>query len=258
MKAINREARISLVGAGPGAEDLITVRGLRTLQEANVVLYDALVSEKLLAEIPAGIKKIYVGKRCGQHSLNQQEINTLLVESAFAYGHAVRLKGGDPYVFGRATEEIAYANTFGITVTVVPGVSSVTAVAASQGIPITKRGVSSSFWVVTATTKDGSFSKDLSLAAQSSATLIILMGIRKMKALSEVLLKHRGAGTPFAVLQNGTLENESCAMGILGTMAEVSNTIDVTQPGILIIGDVVAEHNFFFEDDIQRVLDSVL
>ncbi|NJB36514.1 uroporphyrinogen-III C-methyltransferase [Croceivirga sp. JEA036] len=258
MNAIDREARISLVGAGPGAEDLITVRGLRTLQDADVVLYDALVSEKLLAKIPAGIKKIYVGKRCGQHSLNQQEINTLLVESAFTYGHAVRLKGGDPYVFGRATEEIAYANTFGIPVTVVPGVSSVTAVAASQGIPITKRGVSSSFWVVTATTRDGSFSKDLSLAAQSSATLIILMGIRKMKALSEVLLQHKSPGTPFAILQNGTLENESCTMGTLGTMAEVSNTIDVTQPGILIIGDVVAEHNFFFEDDIQRVLDSVL
>ncbi|WP_318312646.1 uroporphyrinogen-III C-methyltransferase [Flagellimonas crocea] len=250
------KARVSLVGAGPGSSDLITVRGLRVLKTANMVLYDALVDEALLCEIPHHIPKIYVGKRCAKHSYTQDEINTLIVESAFTYGHVVRLKGGDPFVFGRASEEIDYVQSFGLPVEVVPGITSAIAVPASQGIPVTKRGVSSSFWVLTATTKEHGFSKDFELAAQSSATLVILMGVRKLKEIADSAMKYREGSTPFAVIQNGTLTSESCLVGTLSDAIHIYKELDCSKPGIIVIGEVVADHSFFYQDEIQRVLQS--
>lgn len=252
------EPKVSLVGAGPGSEDLITVRGLRVLQMADVVLYDALVSKELLAEVPPSVPKIYVGKRCSQHSFTQDDINILIVEHAFKYGHVVRLKGGDPFVFGRAHEEIAYVESFGISVSVVPGISSALAVPSGQGIPMTRRGVSSSFWVMTATKRDGSFSEDLRLAAKSSTTMVILMGVRKLMEIVKEVSRYRGSQTPIAVIQNGTMYNEQCTVATLEGIQELSNGIDVTKPGIIVIGNVVAEHPSFFEDEVQRVLHSSL
>lgn len=246
--------RVSLVGAGPGSEDLITVRGLRVLQSANVILYDALVSAELLSKIDDSIPKIYVGKRCGQHSFTQDDINILLVENAFKYGHAVRLKGGDPFVFGRANEEIEYVESFGIPVSIVPGISSVLAVPSSQGIPMTLRGVSSSFWVMTATKGDGSFSEDLKFASQSSATMVILMGVRKLIEIVQEVNKYRGSMMPLAVIQNGTMKNESCIVSTLGGIQSVQSTIDTFKPGIIVIGEVVAQHPSFFEEEVRRVL----
>ena len=253
-----REPRVTLVGAGPGSEDLITIRGLRAIEDADVVLYDALISPLLLSRIDDAIPKIYVGKRCSQHSYTQEHINKLLVENAFKHGHAVRLKGGDPFVFGRANEEIAYVESCGIPVTVVPGVSSAIAVPSSQGIPMTQRGVSSSFWVMTATKRDGSFSEDLKFASQSSATMVILMGIRKLLEITSEVNKYRGSMTPIAIIQNGTLENESCVVGTLRGVDKMISNIDITKPGIIVIGDVVAEHPAFFEEEVQRVLHSIL
>lgn len=248
--------KVSLVGAGPGRSDLITRRGFKVMQEASVILYDALVSQELLAEIGEHIPKIYVGKRCGEHSFTQDEINKLIVENAYTYGHVVRLKGGDPFVFGRAGEEIEYVESFGIPVTVVPGISSAIAVPASQGIPVTRRGISSSFWVMTATKKDGSFSQDLKLAAQSSATLVIMMGVRKFNEIAEEVSKYRKTITPFAIIQNGTLEKETCITGTLNNRESLLNQINTSLPGIIVIGDVVAEHPSFFEEELQRVLHS--
>ncbi|MDO6818072.1 uroporphyrinogen-III C-methyltransferase [Zobellia sp. 1_MG-2023] len=255
MKTV-KEPKVTLIGAGPGSADLITIRGLKALRSANVVLYDALIDEELLKQIDAGIPKIYVGKRCGMHSFNQDDINILIVEKAFESGHVVRLKGGDPFVFGRAHEEIAYVESFGIPVTVVPGVSSTIAVPSSQGIPMTQRGVSSSFWVMTATKRDGSFSEDLKFASQSSATMVILMGVRKLSEIIREVNKYRGSLTPMAVIQNGTMPNESCIVGTLGSMASGKSSIDRSKPGIIVIGDVVAEHPGFFEEEVQRVLHS--
>lgn len=254
MKQYKKEARVTLVGAGSGSSDLITVRGLRALKRADVVLYDALTDADLLTEAPRHIPNIYVGKRCGKHSFNQDEINALIVENAFRYGHVVRLKGGDPFVFGRGMEEVEYVESFGIPVDVVPGVSSAIAVPASQGIPVTKRGVSNSFWVVTATTKEGGLSKDFQLAAQSSATLIILMGVRKLVEIAKEIGKYRKSYTPLAVVQNGTLPNENCITGTLNDAIHISNKMDLSRPGIIIVGDVVADHPSFFEDAIQRVV----
>ncbi|MEB8328021.1 uroporphyrinogen-III C-methyltransferase [Flavobacteriaceae bacterium KMM 6897] len=256
--SLSKVPTVSLVGAGPGSSDLITVRGLRTLQKADVILYDALISAELLKEVDKNIPKIYVGKRCGEHSFTQDDINRIIVEKAYTYGHVVRLKGGDPFVFGRASEEIEYVESFGIPIAVIPGVTSAIAVPASQGIPLTRRGISSSFWVMTATRRDGSFSDDLSLAAQSSATIVILMGVRKLKAIAEEVSKYRKSYTPIALIQNGTLEKESCITGtLLGTEAMIRQ-IDPALPGIIVIGDVVAEHPSFFDEELQRVLHSNL
>ena len=252
------EPKVSLVGAGPGSEDLITVRGLRVLQAADVILYDALVSEELLLQVDVSVPKIYVGKRCSQHSFTQDDINILIVENAYKYGHVVRLKGGDPFVFGRAHEEIEYVESFGIPVSVVPGISSALAVPSSQGIPMTRRNVSSSFWVMTATKRDGSFSEDLKYASLSSATMVILMGIHKLTEIAQEINKYRGSSTPIAVIQNGTMKNECCVISTLSGIGAASAGIDVSKPGIIVIGNVVAEHPSFFEEEVQRVLHSRL
>lgn len=255
---IDKKPKVSLLGAGPGSEDLITVRGLRTLKAADVILFDALVSDDLLSQVDAAIPKIYVGKRCSQHSFKQDDINILIVENAFKYGHVVRLKGGDPFVFGRAHEEIEYVESFGIPVSVVPGISSALSVPASQGIPMTRRGVSSSFWVMTATKRDGSFSEDLEFASRSSATMVILMGIRKLTAIVKEVNKYRRSEMPIAIIQNGTMKNECCTISTLHGIDEVSASIDISKPGIIVIGDVVAAHPSFFEEEVQRVLHSNL
>ncbi len=231
---------------------------MAVLGKADVILYDALVDKDILSEIPGSVPKIYVGKRCGKHLFQQEQINQLLVEYAFGYGHVVRLKGGDPFVFGRASEEISNAESFGIPVEVVPGVSSAIAVPSSQGIPLTRRGTASSFWVMTGTKRDGSFSEDLKLAAQSSATMVILMGVRKFVEIALEIGKYRGGLTPIALIQNGTLKNELCATGTLNSAKSLFKTIDVSKPGIIVIGNVVSEHPSFFEEEIQRVLHSTI
>lgn len=250
--------RVSLVGAGPGSKDLITIKGLKVLQNADAVLYDALLDRDLLEEVDKDIPKIYVGKRCGKHYASQEEINRSLVEHAFKYGHVVRLKGGDPFVFGRASEEIAHVESFGIPVEVIPGVSSVLAAPCSQGIPLTQRGIASSFWVMTATMRDGSFSEDLPWAAQSNATLVVLMGVHKFVQIAQEISKYRGGLTPIALVQNGTLKNEACVIGTLNQAETLYKSADVSMPGIIVVGNVVAEHPSFFEDEIQRVLHSAI
>ena len=179
--------RLTLVGAGPGDPELITIKAIKALKDAQVILYDALVNPELLDYARPDVHKIFVGKRAGKHYLPQDEINRLIVEFAFTHGHVVRLKGGDPFVFGRGHEELQYAESFGLETAIVPGVTSAVAVPALQRIPLTKRGVSESFWVVTGTTRQHTLSKDLALAAQSTATVIILMGTKKLKEIVAVV-----------------------------------------------------------------------
>lgn len=252
------EKNVSLVGAGPGHEDLITIAGLRAIEAADVILYDALVNPKLLAYTKPGAEHIYVGKRNGKHSFTQNEINAVLLEKAFIKNNVVRLKGGDAFVFGRASEEIDYLESFGISVSVVPGISSCIAAPENQGIPLTKRGLSTSFWVMTATTKSGRFSADLILAAQSSTTMVILMGVSKIAEIVGTVGEYRSGLTPIALIQNGTLPSENCLTTTLNGAKVAFEDIDITQPGIIVIGDVVAEHPDFFEDQVQRVISSRL
>jgi uroporphyrin-III C-methyltransferase len=231
--------KVTLVGAGPGDPELITLKGIKAIKAADIVLYDALVSQEILNMIPKGIPSLCVGKRAGAHSYKQEEINELIVEFAYLYGHVVRLKGGDPFVFGRGSEEIAYAASQGVQTFTVPGISSALAVPASINIPVTARGISESFWVVTGTTKKGDISSDIALAAQSSATVVILMGLNKIHEIMGQFLFHGKQDTPVAVIQNGTLPDQKNTIGKVSTIAGLVANAQMGSPAIIIVGEVV-------------------
>lgn len=246
--------RLTLVGAGPGDPDLLTIKGLKALQSADVVLYDALANDILLQYVPAHAPKIYVGKRAGKHHTHQEEINRMIVDFALQYGHVVRLKGGDPYVFGRGHEEQEYAEKAGIPSVVVPGISSAYAVPALQNIPLTRRGVSESFWVVTGTTRSGRLSRDVRLAAQSTATVVILMGMSKLQEIQEVFEEHGKQDTPVAIIQNGSLPEEKIGLGQVSKMKVMAEKHQLASPAIIVIGEVVAEHPEFISN---RILEEI-
>ena len=236
----NIQAQLTLVGAGPGDPDLISVKGIKALADADVVLYDALVSKELLTYAPERAECIFVGKRAGQHSHTQDAINELIVHFAHEKGHVVRLKGGDPFIFGRGFEEISYAQKHGVSTSMVPGISSSAAVPALQNIPLTSRGVNHSFWVVTGTTSEGTLSKDVAIAAQSSATVVILMGTRKLAQICETFDRHGKGRTPIAIIQNGTMPNEKIVKGTITTILPKAEASGIGAPAIIVIGETVA------------------
>lgn len=235
--------KVTLVGAGPGDPDLLTLKGVKALAEANVVLYDALANEEILAHAPKEAIRLFVGKRIGKHVYSQDQINQLIVDSALTYGNVVRLKGGDPFIFGRGSEEIEYAESFGIPTFVVPGISSTIAVPAYQGISLTKRGVSESFWVITGTTSDRNLSEDVALAAQSSATVVILMGMSKLSQIVALFQQESKGETPIAIIQNGTTPDEQIGIGTINTIEAVVKENNLSSPAIIVIGEVVKENN---------------
>jgi uroporphyrin-III C-methyltransferase len=238
----NKNAKVSLVGAGPGDLELITVKGLKVIQSADVILYDALSNEDLLQEAPKEAVKIFVGKRAGKHSLKQEEINLLIVQSAYRYGHVVRLKGGDPFVFGRGHEELLYLQSFNIPVELIPGISSAISLPMLQAVPLTRRGVSESFWVLTGTTKSKQLSKDIQLAMQSSATLVVLMAIKKLKLIQSLFVDAGKSQTPVMVIQNGSRSNENVAIGTMKEIVALAESKNIGTPGIIVIGEAVALH----------------
>ena len=243
---------ISLVGAGPGDPELITLKALRTLIKADAVLYDALANDELLAYAPPGAVKKFVGKRMGCHAFSQKEINTLLIEYALSYGHVVRLKGGDPFVFGRAHEEMEAARRAGIKLNVIPGVSSAIAVPASQMIPLTCRGINESFWVTTGTTMSGDISKDIYLAAQSSATVIILMAMSKIETIMDIFARYGKRQTPVAIIQNGTTPKEKIVIGTVENIFFKSLFEGIQNPAVIMVGEVVALHPSFWKGILQQ------
>ncbi|PCJ81223.1 MAG: uroporphyrinogen-III C-methyltransferase [Bacteroidetes bacterium] len=245
MQAFNlfRKPKLTLVGAGPGDPELITLKGVKALSSAKVVLYDALVHPDMLDYTSDGCLNILVGKRSGHHSYKQHEINELIVKYAYEFGSVVRLKGGDPFVFGRASEEIEYADKYGITSNVIPGLSCSTALPGLHGMPLTKRGVNESFWVVTGTTKNGKISDDFYLAARSSATVVVLMGRKKLNVVTEFYKSIGKENLPIAVIQNGSLESEKTAIGSIIDIEALVEEKKIGTPAILIIGEVVKYHS---------------
>ena len=237
--------KLTLAGAGPGDVDLITVKAVQALSSADIVLYDALVNPELLKYIPLGVKKIYVGKRNNDHTYTQDQINALIVDFAFTYGHVVRLKGGDPFVFGRGLEEIQYAELFNIETEYIPGISSSIAVAGLQGIPVTHRGTSESFWVITGTTSSGKLSNDIALAAQSTATVVILMGLNKLKEITEIYRSTGKSDAAVAIIQNGSLQTENIALGTIDTIVDIAHDEQIKAPAVIVIGEVVKNHKDF-------------
>lgn len=229
---------ITLVGAGPGDPDLLTVKGQKALQTADVILYDALVNEELLQLAPAA-RHIFVGKRKGFKAYEQETINRLLVQEALTHGHVVRLKGGDSYVFGRGFEELEYAQLFGIPVTVVPGISSSISVPALAGIPVTHRGSANGFYVLTAVLADGSLNPEMYQAAQLNATVVVLMGLNKLPEIAEIFAEAGKANEAVAVISNGSLPEQRQLFGkISGITSQVENE-GIKAPAVVVIGEVV-------------------
>jgi uroporphyrin-III C-methyltransferase len=233
-----KTARLTVVGAGPGDPDLITLKAIKVLASAKVVLYDALVNPVLL-EYAAAAEQIFVGKRKGCYVYQQEQINDLIVSRALSHGHVVRLKGGDPFIFGRGSEELDFANEYGIETAVVPGISSALAVPAYQGISLTKRGNAESFWVITGTTKSHTISADIALAAQSNATVAILMGMSKLNEIVAAFAKAGKGTTPVAIIQNGTRDDEKTGFGTIDTIENVVEENQLSSPAIIVIGAVV-------------------
>ncbi|MFD1616016.1 uroporphyrinogen-III C-methyltransferase [Gelatiniphilus marinus] len=243
--------QLTVVGAGPGDTELITLKAIKAIKSANVILYDALINEELLKYASVKAELIYVGKRKGCYSYQQEQINQLIVSRAKSHGHVVRLKGGDPFIFGRGAEEIEYARQFGLETQVVPGITSAIAVPAYQGIPLTKRGASESFWVITGTTKAHKLSNDVALAAKSTATVVILMGMGKLHEIVAVFSAENKQDTAIAVIQNGTTQNEKCGIGTISTIQKIVAEKQLSSPAIIVIGDVVKERvvlNSIFKD----------
>jgi uroporphyrin-III C-methyltransferase len=232
--------KLTLIGAGPGDPDLITLKGIKALKKAKVVLYDSLAHPSLLDYCPDDCVKILVGKRFGKTSCGQDDINELIVEKARQYGEVVRLKGGDSFIFGRGYEEIMFAAEHGIESEVIPGISSSYAVPALAGIPLTSRGVSESFWVITGTTKDHQLSKDLYLAAQSSATVVVLMGLHKLEEIVAMYSGLNKMDEPITIIQNGTLENQKLVTGKISNIVPLSKVSEMASPAIIVIGKVAA------------------
>ena len=232
--------RIVLVGAGPGDPDLLTIKGLKAIQNAEVILYDALINPKLLDHNPIA-QKVFVGKRRGFAQKTQDEINALLVSFALDGKKVVRLKGGDPMVFGRAAEELSYVSLFNIKTQVIPGISSYTGIAAQHQIPLTRRGANESIWITTGHTQDGKISKDIPLAAHTNATVIVLMGMRNLAKIRNEFLKHKPSNYPVAIIQNGTTKNEKVIVGTLENILHQQREHKIDNPANIIFGAGVAD-----------------
>lgn len=246
---------VTLVGAGPGDAGLITVKGMEALRTCQTVVYDSLASDQLLREVPADCEMIYVGKRAGHHSMKQEEINQILVEQAKKGRRVVRLKGGDPFVFGRGGEEILELQKEGIPYEVVSGVTSAIAALASAGIPITHRGMSRSFHVMTGHTRENGVPEDLKEFGSLSGTLVFLMGLSHLEQICQSLMEQgRSKDTLAAVIQNGTLPEQKVVRGTLENIGEACRQAQIGSPAIIVVGEVTGLH---MESTLKRPLSGV-
>lgn len=234
--------KVVLVGAGPGDTGLLTLKGEKYIKQADCLVYDRLSSPQLLSMAKAGCELIYVGKENHKHVMKQDAINELLYEKSKCHELVVRLKGGDPYVFGRGGEEALYLVERNVDVEVVPGVSSSVAALAAAGIPITHRGIAKGFQVITAhSRKDEEADIDYSILTDETITCVFLMGLAHVKSIAAGLIKAgRRADTPAAVISNGTLAAQRKCIGTLADVGEKIEKAKLTSPAIIVVGDVVS------------------
>ncbi len=234
-----RKARLTLVGAGPGDPELITVKGLKAIQDADVILYDALANRTLLDYRKDSCQILFVGKRAGLHKYSQEEINQLIVDFAKEHGHVVRLKGGDPFMFGRGYEELEFAAERGIDIEVVPGLSSAMAVPAVNFIPPTSRGVNESVRIVTASTKTHELSCHITTPLPEDQSLIILMGIKWLAQICRHFIKEGQGDYPMAIIRNGSLPDQLVYTGTISSLYRNLEIYKFSSPSIIVIGKVV-------------------
>ncbi|MBR9876521.1 uroporphyrinogen-III C-methyltransferase [Vibrio sp. J1-1] len=229
---------VALVGAGPGDPELLTVKALNCLQQADVVLYDYLVSEEIMALIPSDTILVCVGKRAGHHSVPQEKTNQLLVDFAKQGYRVVRVKGGDPFVFGRGGEELEVLADAGVRFQVVPGITAAAGATAYAGIPLTHRDYAQSAIFVTGHLKEESDEMDWSTLARGNQTLVIYMGLMKSHYIQNQLIKHgRSASTPIAIIERGTQIEQKVFKGELSQLSDLSK--DAQSPSLIVVGEVV-------------------
>ena len=232
---------VVLVGTGPGDPELLTVRAARLLQSADVVLYDNLVSAEILALLPLATERIYVGKQRRRHALAQEEINHRMVELARQGRQVLRLKGGDPFIFGRGGEELEYLAAAGVPFRVVPGITAAVGVAAAAGIPLTHRDHAQSCTFVTGHLQDGSMALDWPLLARPRQTVVVYMGLLGLPDLCARLIEHgRAASTPIAIIQQGTTPRQRVITGTLATLPALVAGAGLQAPTLIVVGEVVA------------------
>ena len=238
------KGKVYIVGAGPGDPELITIKGYKLLQRADVIVYDRLIPKELLDICKPESEKIYVGKNIGDYKL-QKEINELLVKKALENKEVVRLKGGDPYVLGRGEEECLYVLSHNIECEVVPGISSAIAVPAYAGIPVTSRLYSSGFTVISGTQADDKIIDESYIPKKG--TIVILMGIRKIDELYQTLIKVRSETEPVAIIQNGTTNQQRVFTGDLKELIDIVKRNNITPPSVIVIGEVVKLRDYLWK-----------
>ena len=232
---------VSLVGAGPGDPGLMTIKGMRCLAEADVVIYDFLANSVLLEKARPGCEILCAGKQAGRHSMAQEEINALIVEKALEGKRVCRLKGGDPFVFGRGGEEALHLREKGVPFEVVPGVTSAVAVPAYAGIPVTHRGAAASFRVITGHEAPGKQESDLNWdeIAATEGTLVFLMGVRNLPLICERLIAGgRSPETPAAIIARGTGPAQRTVLATLGDIVERMEEAGIKPPAVTVVGEV--------------------
>lgn len=231
---------VYLVGAGPGDPDLLTFRALRLLQQADVIVYDRLVSEEILDMARRDADLVYVGKERDKHTLPQEDINLLLARIAKKGKRVLRLKGGDPFIFGRGGEEIDTLMQQGVRFQIVPGITAASGAASYAGIPLTHRDYAQSVTFVTGHLKDGSMDLNWPVLAQPHQTLVVYMGLLGVKTLCAKLVEHGlAADTPMALVQKATTREQKVLVGTLGTMPELLDNTTIKPPTLIIVGEVV-------------------
>ncbi|RVU00364.1 uroporphyrinogen-III C-methyltransferase [Mucilaginibacter limnophilus] len=232
-------AELVILGAGPGDPELITLKGFNILQKANVVLYDNLANQELLNYTKPDCEHVYVGKKPYTKYTSQEEIHELIEHYSKKGGMIVRLKGGDPFIFGRGYEEVVFARQLGIKTTYVPGITSMQA-SGLNDIPLTHRAVSESVWMLTGTKKDGTLSGDLQLAMQSNATVAIYMGMKQLPEIARIYTQYNKGDTPAAIIQHASLPHQRSVKGAIKDMPALAEQHQLTYPSIIIIGKVTS------------------
>ena len=238
--------KVYLVGSGPGGTGLLACRARTVIDRADVVLYDQLPGEEILSSLPSHAELIDCGKYGGRHTLEQDEIEEMMVDRAKQGKNVVRLKGGDPFLFGRGGEELEAVRAAGIDVEMVPGISSALAVPASAGIPLTHRKYASQVTILTGHEDPAKPAPalDWKLLAQSRGTIVILMGVANLPKIADALILHgKNAGTPVAVIERGLRKDRRVTVGTLATIAAKAKRSRVKPPAVIVIGDVVKLYN---------------
>ena len=258
-KNSHKKGMVYLVGAGSGDPELLTLKAWRVMQRAEVVLYDSLVSEDVLDMCASTAEKIFVGKRRANHALSQQIINELLVKHALAGKTVVRLKGGDPFIFGRGGEELQEVVRHGIYFESIPGITAASAAASRAGIPLTHRDHAQSVKFITACKKNGAPNNDYKELLDTTQTVVFYMGLHRLHEMTKGLIEAgRDSETPFAIISHASLPTQQLLVGTLASIAELQATAKLPTPALLIMGDVVTLHAELIDYNINAIKQKAL